>query len=135
MRGKGKRIAAFVLVAVLVIPVLGDWVMWTRWRQQLQGKADTAAMAGIRAIRRGHSPEAAARSELEGFDLAAPPRIEAPPRSGAYAGKADAVRVSLEARRSPFFHSRLFGASRMHAQATAARVHYRGGGHSLLRVE
>ena len=129
------RIVAIVVAIVLVTPVLSDFVMWSRWRQDLQGKADSAAMAGARARTRGEPVVPAVRERLARLNFTDPPRIEAPPRSGAYSGRADAVRVSLSAVRSAFFHSLLFGASRMHAQATAALVSYRDGGEIVLRVE
>jgi hypothetical protein len=135
MWGQGKRIITIVAAILLVIPVLSDFVIWSRWRQQLQGKADSAAMAGAKALRRGEPVVPAVRARLARVNFTDPPQIEVPPRTGAYSGRDDAVRVSLSAVRSPFFHSRLFGASRMHARATAALVSYRGGGENVLRVE
>ena len=119
---------------LLLGPPLADFTTWSLWRQALQRRADGAALEGVRALESG-DPEAAVRARLTGLALAEPPVVEHPPRNGAYAGRPDAVRVSLAAVRSPFFHSLLFGPSLMRASATAALITFRDGGAQAVRVE
>ena len=130
-----KRAIAAGVIFLLLVPVLVDFVQWSLWRQALQRRADAAALAGAIAVRFGNPPIPAVRGRLARQLFADPPAIEHPPSDGPYAGRTDAVRVSLSTNRSPFFHSRLFGASPMRAKATAATVAYRDGSTIVLRVE
>ena len=131
----GAKTAMAGAAILLAAPILSDFVQWSLWRQTLQRQADSAAMAGARALRAGNPAGPAIRERLGRWQFAEPPLVELPPRSGAYAGRPNAVRVSLTASHAPFFHALLFGASRMHARATAAVVAYRSGVTRAVRVE
>ena len=131
----GAKTAMAGAAILLAAPVLSDFVQWSLWRQGLQQQADSAAVHGARALRSGDPAGPAVRAQLVGWRFADPPLIEQPPRDGAFAGRPDAVRVSLTASRAPFFHSLLFGASRMRASATAAVLAYRSGATRVVRVE
>ena len=135
MRMGAKKAIAAGAAILLAVPVLSDFVQWSRWRQTLQQQADSAALHGARALQRGEPAGPAVRAQLAYWRFADTPRIEMPPSDGPFAGRPNAVRVSLTASRAPFFHSRLFGASRMRARATAAVVAYRSGATRVVRVE
>jgi hypothetical protein len=94
-------------------------------------------MNGAQAIRQGEAPEPRVRSGIavDRLRLVAPPAIEHPPRAGTYAGRPEAVRVSLVAMRAPFFWSKLFGPARMTAVSTAAIVPSGPSGTRPARVE
>ena len=135
MRTGAKQKLAAGAAILLAMPVLSDFVQWSLWRQALQRQADSAALAGAYRLRIGEPAIPAIRSLVATWHLADPPVIELPPRNGPYARRPNAVRVSLTATRAPFFHSLLFGPSRMRARATAAVVSYRSGITRAVRVE
>jgi len=131
-----RRIAAGALLA-LALEAAADFALWSYWRQQLQQRADLAALAGAEALRLGRPGAALALAAVPpGLDLAEPPQIEHPPRTGFHAGRANAVRVRLTAVRRPIFASRLFGPAAMTAQGTAALLPTRRPGTTMAaRVE
>jgi len=103
-----------------------DTVHWTYWKRQLQREADSAALAGAFAKAQGSDAIAAATNDITrttDVTLSAPATIQNAPTSGAYAGNAQAVRVSLSTRqRLPFSGSFLSAVPTITVQATAAVV-------------
>lgn len=136
--GIGPRRSLWVLplLGLVSLAPIGDFVIWSMWRQSLQRYADAAAEDGVKALLAGESVEERALTEIPAsLDLAAPPAIEHPPRLGAYAGRRDAVRVVLRTVRSPFFLGRILGSRTMTADATAAILRSADGRGTLARVE
>ena len=135
--GDKRKFLIWTLMAILILPPVVDFVTWSSWRQSLQRAADHAAMRGATALRDGEAPEPHALSLLpvRRLGLVAPPAIEHPPRAGNYAGRPEAVRVTLEAVRAPFFWRLLFGPVRMKAVSTAAVVPSSRSGTRPARVE
>lgn len=128
----------WTVAAVLLLPPLADFTLWTLWRQGLQDSVDHAAEDAAKALRDGRAVEPAALGTLrpDRLALAGPPAIEHPPQGGQYQGRLNAVRIRVTAVRTPFFFSKLIGPSRMTAESTGAvlRTH-RPGGTRAARVE
>lgn len=103
-----------------------DTAEWTYWKRQLQREADSAAIAGAFAKAQGKDAVAAAGSDLgrtSAITLSTPADISSAPTAGAYAGNAQAVRVSLTtAQRLPFSGSFLSTTPAITAHATAAVI-------------
>ena len=135
--GDNRKILTWTLVTVLLCPPVADFVVWSSWRQQLQRVADNVAMSSATAIQYGMAPEsiAFAGQPIKRLRLVAPPTIEHPPRAGSYAGRAEAVRVTLVTVRAPFFWSNLFGHVRMTAVSTVALIPNSPSGTRPARVE
>ena len=135
--GDNRRILTWTLVAVLVCPPVADFVIWSSWRQHLQRVADNSAMSAATALQNGKvpGPEVFSGRPIDRLGLVAPPAIEHPPRTGGYAGRGEAVRITLVSERAPFFWSRLFGPVRMTAVSTAALVPSEPRGTRPARVE
>ena len=122
--GAYRRILTWTVVGILICPPVVDFVTWSSWRQHLQRMADNASTYAADAMLHGRSPESGAlsRAPIARLRLVEPLVLENPPRGGAYAGRAEAVRIRLVVVRAPFFWSKLFGPARMTAVSTAALV-------------
>ena len=124
--------------AVLVLPPLADFALWSLWRQELQDSVDHAVEDAARALRDGRPVEPAALATLRPHRLAlsGPPAIEHPPRGGRFRGDRNAIRIQVNAVRTPFFLAPLVGPSRMTAESTGAVLPtHRPGGTRAARVE
>ena len=139
MPASGRRsLILWTIGAVLVLPPLADFALWSLWRQELQDSVDHAVEDAARALRDGRPVEPAALATLrpDRLALAGPPAIENPPRDGRFRGDRNAVRIRVTAIRTPFFLSPLVGPSRMTAESTGAVLPtHRPGGTRAARVE
>ena len=139
MPGSRRRsIILWTIGAVLVLPPLADFALWSLWRQELQDSVDHAVEDAAKALRDGRPvvPAALATLRPDRLALARPPAIEHPPEGGRYRGDRNAVRIRVTAVRTPFFLSPLVGPSRMTAESTGAVLPtHRPGGTRAARVE
>lgn len=103
-----------------------DTAQWGYSRRQLQREADSAALAGAFAIAQGKDAVAAATSDLarsNTITLTGSADIHSAPTTGAYAGNAQAIRVSISTtQRLPFSGLFMTTAPVIPASATAAVV-------------
>lgn len=131
-RLRQERAGNVVAIAAICLPLLVgaaglavDTTQWTYWRRQLQREADSAALAGAFAKAQSKDPVAAANSDLSRTNtiLLSAADIHSAPTAGAFAGNAQAVRVSLTTtQRLPFSGSFLLATPAISASATAAVV-------------
>lgn len=124
VRGNALLTTTFMLVPLIGMIGLGtDTAQWYLWKEQLQGQADSAALAGAHAVAQGKSGTALvavvnadlALNRDRPFQIVA---IENAPKAGAKAGNAKAVRVVLSTQ-EPLPFSSLFLRSPPVIQATA----------------
>ena len=137
-KSRRRSIILWALAAVILLPLLADFALWSLWRQELQDSVDHAVEDAARALRDGRPVEAAALATLrpDRLALSAPPVIERPPRGGRFRGDRNAIRIRVTAIRTPFFLSPLVGPSQMTAQSTGAVIPtHRPGGTRAARVE
>jgi len=126
---KGNVLAIAAASLPLLVGAAGlavDTTQWTYWRRQLQREADSAALAGAFARAQNASGVTAASNDLartNRLTLSGLADIQSAPTTGAYAGNAQAVRVSIAtAQRLPFSGFFLSSAPVISASATAAVV-------------
>ncbi len=127
-RGNVIVIGATALPLVIGAGAVGlDTIQLGLWKRQLQRAADSAALAGARALMQEKDATAAATRDLQ-LNNQWPPLggnavIEPPPASGAFAGQTTAVRVILNSQQSLPFWSFFTGSSpTLEASATGAII-------------
>lgn len=126
-RGNALVIGAATLPLVIGAAAIGvDTIQVSVARRQLQRAADSAALAGVRALVQEKDVAAAATYDLtlnDDVTLSATPTIENAPTVGPYAGRTEAVRVVLAAERSVPFISFFTGDTiGIQVEATAATI-------------
>lgn len=112
---------ALVLAAlVLAAPVI-DFVEWSRWRQGIQRRLDRAAIAQAESLTATGDVDLTrlGRIQPEAYGFTGAVRLESPPRTGAYAGRSDTVRLSVRAAHRPLFTAMVVGAVAVEVRATA----------------
>ena len=118
--GRADEANALLTTALLLVPMLGmlglatDTAQWYLWKRQLQGQADSAALAGAYAAFEGRNSNQLrniveadiALNSDRAYTIAA---VENPPSAGSKAGRNTAVRVVLTTQEalpfSSFFRS------------------------------
>jgi hypothetical protein len=131
--GNVLMLGAVTLPLVVGAAGLGlDSIQWTLMQRQMQRAADSAAMAGALAKTQGFDGDQSARDSiaranpLPDIDPAVDSdsfKVEDPPKTGSYAGKAEAVRVVMQTRMPlPFSGLFLNTGPLIRAEATATAV-------------
>jgi hypothetical protein len=112
-----------------------DTVQWYLWQRQLQQAVDAGALAGGLAKYQGQNYTAAATDALNdnANTQVTIDRISDPPKTGAYAGKTDAIEVVAQTQRElPFTSLFLKVAPVISARAVASTI--RGSEHCVISL-